>query len=104
MQIGYQKFSDEEFREFSYPHGGPDVEAKRFNLLDHDSRLLNLGWVHNETKESMLAFIFVEYLRFGYSPKPWVLTAFNPRNIPYYEFVDEVPGILKQVETFTWEV
>jgi len=43
----------------------------------------------------MLAFIFVEYFRTGYSPKPWVLTAFNPRKIPYYEFVDEVPGILK---------
>jgi|Transcript_32695 hypothetical protein len=52
----------------------------------------------------MIAFTFVEYLRTGYSPNPWVLTAFNPRNVPYYSFVDEVPGTLKQVETFQWSV
>ena len=48
----------------------------------------------------MIAFMFVEHKRLGYDDRPWVLTAFNPRGVPYYEFVDEVPGTLKQVETF----
>jgi len=75
------------------------VEAKRWNLLDNKSRLLNLGWVHNLTKETMLALIFVEY-KPSYVPQPWILTAFNPRNSAYYDFIDEVPSVLKQVETF----
>jgi len=53
----------------------------------------------------MIAFMFAEYKRQGYGAgDPWVLTAFNPRDAPYYEFVDEVPGTLKQVETFQWNV
>ena len=83
-------------------HGDEEVAAKRFNLRDNQSRLLNLGWVHNETKGSTIAVSFVEYLRFGYSPQPWVLTAFSPRNVAYYDFIDEVPLTLKQNEQFVW--
>ena len=104
LQIGYRDVDDEDFREFSWPHGGDNVSAKRFNLLDQDSRILNIGWIHNLTKERMIAFMFVEHKRLGYDDRPWVLTAFNPRGVPYYEFVDEVPGTLKQVETFQWNV
>jgi len=33
-----------------------------------------------------------------------VLTAFNPRNVPYYSFVDAVPPTLKNDEKFSWKV
>ena len=62
LTFGYQKETDLEFRDFSWSHGDKDGKnAKRYNLRDSTSRMLNPGYVNNTTKGSLIAYMFVEY-------------------------------------------
>lgn len=83
LSLGYQKLSDENFRDKSWSHGSKDDQnAKRYNLRDSTSRLLNPGYVNNDTKKSLIGFMFVEHYGPAYgTPKdiPWALAAFQPR-------------------------
>ena len=66
IQLGYQKIDDEDFRDVSYRHGTKThTNEKRYTLLNPKSRILSPGIAINETKESMLAFMFVEYFNDG---------------------------------------
>ena len=95
VQLGYQKDDDYEFRAFSWSHGAKSsLTSKRFNLLNKDSRILSPGFAINETKQSMIGMMFVEYQKNSESA-PWTLTAFQPRSEPYFEFVDSIPASLK---------
>ena len=70
-------------------HGAKtDINEKRYTFRNPLSRMLSPGIVINETKESMLALMFVEYFNDGEESDPWALAAFEPLNLPYYEFVD----------------
>ena len=88
LKLGYQKTTDENFRDFSTEHGSKDNQnSKRYNLRDSTSRILNPGYVSNDTKESLLGFMFVEYFGPDYldsfgnrTNEPWALAAFEPRN------------------------
>jgi len=62
IQMGYRDTKDENFRRFGQRHGAQNVQAKRINLRDSSSRVLNLGWVFNETAQHMIAVYFVEYM------------------------------------------
>ena len=44
----------------------------------------------------MLAFMFVEYFNEGESSAAWALGSFEPRNEPYYQYVETVADTLKQ--------
>ena len=102
--MAYGKARDSKFAEFSWPHGDKKVNPKIFNLSNSLSRVLTPGWVFNESKQSMIAFMFIEHGRVGSQPDPWVLTAFNPRNVPYYDFIKQVPLTLRESEEFSWEL
>lgn len=58
--------------------------------------MLSPGIVMNETKGSMMSFMFVEYFDEGDQSDPWALAAFEPINEPYYLFVDKVGGSMKK--------
>ena len=102
VQLGYQKIDDEDYRAYGNAHGALEVTAQRYNFLDSQSRFLNPGYVMNETKESMLAFMFVEHPREDRPQQPVVLKNFQPAYEPYYTFVDSVSSALKQLEVFSW--
>ena len=95
IQLGYKKVGDEKFLETSWPHGSKgNGNFKDYTLRNQDSRILSPGYVSNNTKESLIAFMFVEF--FGASPpderttlksEPWTLAAFEPINEPYYRYV-----------------
>ena len=105
IKLGYRQNNDINFRESSWAHGSSDVNPKRYNLHDANSRLLNPGYVFNESKQSMIGFIFVEYFESDRtSYEPWALTAFRANNVPYYEFVENVSLGLRETETFKWAV
>ena len=96
IKMGYRKKNDESYRESSWAHGAEGVVPNRYNLHDSSSRILNPGYVFNEVKESMIAFLFVEYFdsdKTNY--EPWALTAFRASNVPYYTFVDNVSLALR---------
>ena len=65
------------------------------------------GVAINDSRESMIAFTFLEAIE--YIPKKsyfneWVLPAFQPREMSFYTFVDDVAGGLKKSETYSWAV
>ena len=62
LSLGFRKVGDDEYREKTWSHGSKDDQNnKRYNLRDQNSRILNPGYVNNNTKESMIGFMFVEY-------------------------------------------
>ena len=86
ISLTYQKVSDKDFRDQSWNHGSKDsTSVKRYNLRDQASRILNPGYVINNSKESLIGFMFVEYFGAEYAGQgggsnvPWALAAFEPR-------------------------
>ena len=72
--------------------------------------MLGPGIVYDETHKQMLAYMFVMYSpdvdeslgRTSWSVQPWTLTAFKPRNEPYYTTVDTIQENLKETIEFSW--
>ena len=54
--------------------------------------MLSPGAVINETMKRFLGYMFVERYFNGHfsTADPWVISSFEPRKEPYYQFVDEV--------------
>ena len=48
--------------------------------------------------------MFVEYFDEGTISDPWALAAFEPVNVPYYDYVETVGATLKESEEFSWQV
>lgn len=85
------------------------MQPKRYNLRNELSRVLSPGYVKNLTLESLIAFTFVEYFTaaegqtaLAKESEPWVLTAFEPKNEPYYNFIDKVHLNIKSDEEYEW--
>ena len=112
IQLGYGKVSEENYKESSYQHGQKsNVQAKRYNLRNASSRILSPGFVKNTSLDSLIAFFFVEYFTaeddnpaYVQESAPWVLTAFEAQQRPYYKFVDDVHLTLRSDETYQWQV
>ena len=93
LRMGYKKVDDDSFVDGGYGHGSKNQDnSKRYNFRNSESRMLNPGGIINKTKESMIAFTFVEWYKGVQedTADPWVLAAFQPSNVPFYEYIDTV--------------
>ena len=103
VQLAYLKKDDEDFRDVGYLHGAKThTSEKRYTFRNANSRMLSPGIVVNETKQQMIALMFVEYFDDGLVSDPWALASFEPINKPYYDYIETVGDYLKESDKFNW--